>query len=91
MILFFNTATKQKNGRGGETFRHTSLNTRVLHLSQRARRAPLERARQQRRSRDLLAPTCGWFTEGFGTLDLEEAKIPLDAVAHEDTYGREGR
>ena len=32
-------------------------------------------------ARDLLAPIYGWFTEGFGTLDLNEAKILLDALA----------
>jgi predicted ATPase len=31
-------------------------------------------------ARDLLAPVYGWFTEGFGTLDLKEAKILLDAL-----------
>jgi predicted ATPase len=31
-------------------------------------------------ARDLLAPIYGWFTEGFGTLDLKEAKIVLDAL-----------
>jgi predicted ATPase len=30
---------------------------------------------------DLLAPVYGWFTEGFGTLDLKEAKALLDALA----------
>jgi predicted ATPase len=29
---------------------------------------------------DLLAPIYGWFTEGFGTTDLKEAKILLDAL-----------
>jgi predicted ATPase len=29
-------------------------------------------------ARDLLAPIYGWFTEGFGTPDLKEAKILLD-------------
>jgi predicted ATPase len=28
---------------------------------------------------DLLAPVCGWFTEGFDTLDLKEAKALLHA------------
>jgi DNA-binding winged helix-turn-helix (wHTH) protein/predicted ATPase len=28
--------------------------------------------------RDLLAPVCGWFTEGFETSDLKEAKALLD-------------
>jgi predicted ATPase len=32
-------------------------------------------------ARDLLAPVCGWFTEGFDTLDLKEAKALLDALA----------
>ena len=31
-------------------------------------------------ARDLLAPIYCWFTEGFGTLDLKEAKILLDAM-----------
>jgi predicted ATPase len=30
---------------------------------------------------DLLAPIYGWFTEGFGTTDLQEAKALLDALA----------
>ena len=29
---------------------------------------------------DLLAPIYGWFTAGFGTTDLKEAKILLDAL-----------
>jgi len=31
-------------------------------------------------ARDLLAPVYGWFTEGFETLDLKEAKSLLDAL-----------
>ena len=31
-------------------------------------------------ARDLLAPAYGWFTEGFDTPDLKEAKALLDAV-----------
>jgi predicted ATPase len=31
-------------------------------------------------ARDLLTPIYGWFTEGFGTPDLQEAKILLDAL-----------
>jgi predicted ATPase len=29
---------------------------------------------------DLLAPVYGWFTEGFNTLDLKEAKALLDGL-----------
>ena len=32
-------------------------------------------------ARDLLAPVYGWFTEGFDTLDLKEAKLLLDELA----------
>ena len=30
---------------------------------------------------ELLAPVCGWFTEGFDTLDLKEAKALLEELA----------
>jgi predicted ATPase len=32
-------------------------------------------------ARELLAPVYGWFTEGFDTRDLKEAKMLLDALA----------
>ena len=32
-------------------------------------------------ARDLLAPVYGWFTEGFDTRDLKEAKGLLDDLA----------
>ena len=32
-------------------------------------------------ARELLAPVYGWFTEGFDTLDLKEAKALLDTLA----------
>jgi predicted ATPase len=32
-------------------------------------------------ARDLLTPVYGWFTEGFDTLDLKEAKALLDALS----------
>jgi predicted ATPase len=31
-------------------------------------------------ARDLLAPVYGWFTEGFDTLDLREAKALLEQI-----------
>jgi predicted ATPase len=39
-----------------------------------------DRGRQDE-ARDLLARVYGWFTEGFDTLDLKEAKALLDALA----------
>jgi predicted ATPase len=32
-------------------------------------------------ARELLAPAYGWFTEGFDTLDLKEAKALLEELA----------
>ena len=32
-------------------------------------------------ARAFLAPVYGWFTEGFDTLDLKQAKALLDALA----------
>ena len=35
---------------------------------------------KRQQARDLLAPVYGWFTEGFDTLDLKEAKALLDEL-----------
>jgi predicted ATPase len=32
-------------------------------------------------ARELLAPVYGWFTEGFDTRDLKEAKALLDKLS----------
>ncbi len=32
-------------------------------------------------ARDLLAPVYGWFTEGFDTADLKEAKALLEELS----------
>ena len=50
-------------------------------------RAAMSRARLWRdqgkrdEARDLLAPVYGWFTEGFDTLDLKEAKKLREELA----------
>jgi predicted ATPase len=50
-------------------------------------RAAMSMARLRRdqgksqQARELLAPVYGWFTEGFDTLDLKEAKALLDELA----------
>ena len=36
---------------------------------------------KREQARDLLAPVYGWFTEGFDTLDLKEAKALARRVA----------
>jgi hypothetical protein len=32
-------------------------------------------------ARELLAPSYDWFIEGFDTVDLQEARVLLDALA----------
>jgi predicted ATPase len=54
----------------------------MLGALQAVTMAPLLRDRGKREeARDLLAPVYGWFTEGFETLDLKEAKALLDELA----------
>ena len=36
---------------------------------------------KSRQARELLAPVYEWFTEGFDTRDLKEAKVLLDTLA----------
>ena len=51
------------------------------------RRAVMSLARLRRdqgkrdEARELLAPVYGWFTEGFDTRDLKDAKVLLDELA----------
>jgi predicted ATPase len=35
---------------------------------------------KREQARDLLAPIYGWFTEGFDTRDLQEAKALLEEL-----------
>jgi predicted ATPase len=75
-------------GAHAQSFLHEALTTA---RSQKARSFELRAARDLARlwrdqgkpqqARDLLAPVYGWFTEGFDTLDLKEAKALLDALA----------
>ena len=46
----------------------------------RLARPSLGRAGRPRRGPDLLAPVYGWFTEGFDTPDLRDARALLDAL-----------
>jgi predicted ATPase len=41
----------------------------------------LRAAGKQAEARELLAPIYGWFTEGFDTADLQEAKALLEELA----------
>jgi predicted ATPase len=42
-------------------------------------------------ARDLLAPVYGWFTEGFDTLDLKEAKALLEELGSMSALSPQGR
>jgi hypothetical protein len=47
--------------------------------------SPVSGAIRASDARDLLAPIYGWFTEGFDTPVLQDAKVLLDQlVAHHD-------
>ena len=35
---------------------------------------------ERHKAQDLLAPVYGWFTEGFGTQDLRDARALLDEL-----------
>jgi class 3 adenylate cyclase len=61
-----------------------------IALDQRAKSLELRAARdlaqlwakcgERQRAVDVLAPIYGWFTEGFDTMDLKEAKLLLDQL-----------
>jgi predicted ATPase len=58
-----------------------SQQARSLELRAATNLARLWRDQGRRaEARDLLAPVYGWFTEGFDTQDLKEAKALLDAL-----------
>jgi hypothetical protein len=53
-------------------------------MASRARSTSQERPTRvwcDQQARKLLAPVYGWFTEGFDTLDLMEAKALLEELA----------
>jgi predicted ATPase len=55
--------------------------SRSFELRAATRLARLWRGQGKRdEARELLAPVYGWFTEGFDTLDLKEAKALLDEL-----------
>jgi glycosyltransferase involved in cell wall biosynthesis len=68
------------------------LNTEILALARRQGAKSFElraaiglsrlwqRQGKQAKARELLGPIYGWFTEGFDTKDLQEAKALLDAL-----------
>jgi predicted ATPase len=58
-----------------------SQEARLWELRASTSVARLLRKKNRREARDVLAPVYGWFTEGFDTSDLKEAKALLDELA----------
>jgi class 3 adenylate cyclase/predicted ATPase len=74
------------SGQAEEAFKRAieiarSQNARLLELRAASSLARLWRDQGKHgKARDLLAPVYGWFTEGFETLDLKEARMLLDEL-----------
>jgi hypothetical protein len=72
--------------------RHEELHRNALSAASRSKGQALGVARRSKpgpapprpgrhaEARELLAPAYGWFTEGFDTADLKEAKVLLDEL-----------
>ena len=74
------------SSQAGAYFEHALAVARKQQAKSFELRAAMSMARLWRdqdnpdKARDLLAPVFGWFTEGFDTGDLREAKALLDAL-----------
>ena len=73
-------------GESGSVFRARTRSARQQQAKSWELRAAMSLARLWRdqgkvqQARELLAPVYGWFTEGFDTRDLKEAKHLLDEL-----------
>jgi len=77
----------ERNAAKAEAYFECALTVaRAQHAKSWELRAAMGMARlwrdqgKHQQARDLLAPVYGWFTEGFDTLDLKQAKVLLDAL-----------
>jgi predicted ATPase len=67
-------------------FEHSLVVAREQQAKSLELRAAMSMARlwrdlgKRQQAHDLLAPVYGWFTEGFDTLDLKEAKALLEEL-----------
>ena len=52
----------------------------ILHSANSLARLWRDQGKREE-ARELLAPVYGWFTEGFDTRDLKEARALLDELA----------
>jgi len=67
----YRRAIEVSSGQGARTLELRAATSLARLWSDRGRNAE---------ARDLLAPIYGWFTEGFETLDLKEARMLLDEL-----------
>jgi predicted ATPase len=67
----FRCAIEVSRGQSAKTLELRAATSLARLWSHRGRKAE---------ARDLLAPIYGWFTEGFDTLDVKEAKALLDEL-----------
>jgi predicted ATPase len=67
----FRKAIAVARGQGAKSFELRAATSLARLLARRGRRED---------AHALLAPVYGWFTEGFDTADLKEAKALLDAL-----------
>ena len=80
-------SSKQDAARAEASFERALAVARQQQAKSWELRAAMSMARLWRdqgkpqQARELLAPVYGWFTEGFDTLDLREAKAMLDELA----------
>ncbi len=63
-----------------ETAREQEMRSLELRAATSLGRLWAERG-ERARAHDLLAPVYGWFTEGFGTRDLIEARDVIAALS----------
>ncbi len=79
-------SAERDTGKAEAYFDRALTVARQQHAKSRELRAAMSMARlwrdqgKRKEARELLAPVYGWFTEGFDTLDLKEAKALLDAL-----------
>ena len=63
-----------------------------MQAPKREARAGIWRSQgKSQQARELLAPVYGWFTEGFDTSDLREAKALLEQLASQRSKRPERR
>jgi predicted ATPase len=77
----------QKGGEAGECFRKALDTARRQQAKSLELRVAMSLSRlwqqqdKKREAQQLLADIYGWFTEGFDTADLKDAKVLLDELA----------